>query len=71
MDTVERVVANDPRPDAGLGRLSQDQHSHRLGSTEKGRSAQEDLESGQDIGGEFLNFPLPPQQKHSTSREHI
>ncbi|KAI7305864.1 hypothetical protein KC315_g14466, partial [Hortaea werneckii] len=49
MDTVERGVANDPRPDAGLGRLSQDQHGRRIGSTEKGSSAQEDLESGQDI----------------------
>ena len=53
MDTVERGVANDPRPDAGLGRLSQDQHD-RLGSTEKGSRAQEDLESGQDIRGELL-----------------
>ncbi|KAI7536760.1 hypothetical protein KC331_g11293, partial [Hortaea werneckii] len=50
MDTVERGVANDPQPNAGLGRLSQDQHGRRLGSTEKGSSAQEDLESGQDIG---------------------
>ncbi|KAI7572301.1 hypothetical protein D0869_02542 [Hortaea werneckii] len=57
MDTVERGVANDPRPDAGLGRLSQDQHGRRLGSTEKGSSAQEDLESGQDIGADSKNEP--------------
>ncbi|KAI7496615.1 arsenical-resistance protein ACR3 [Hortaea werneckii] len=63
MDTVERGVANDPRPDAGLGRLSQDRHD-RLGSTEKGSRAQEDLESGQDIGADSKNEnptgPPPP-----------
>lgn len=63
MDTVERGVANDPRPDAGLGRLSQDQRDLRLGSTEKGSSAQGDLESGQDIGGELQCSHVLTQQK--------
>ncbi|TKA33173.1 hypothetical protein B0A50_00726 [Salinomyces thailandicus] len=44
MDTVERGVADDPRPDAGLGRLSSDEN--RLSSNEK--TSEHDLESGRD-----------------------
>merc|ERR1719487_1532763 len=63
MDTVERGVANDSKNENPTGRLSQDRHD-RLGSTEKGSRAQEDLESGQDIGADSKNEnptgPPPP-----------
>jgi ACR3 family arsenite transporter len=44
MDTVEKGVANDPRPDAGLGRINDATTYHNNGS-EKAMDVSSDLEA--------------------------
>jgi hypothetical protein len=59
MDTVEHGVANDPRPDAGTGRISQEgvDTVHTTAEND-GQSApgNEKLEEGLSAEGESVNY---------------